>query len=479
MTKIFSLSGFLKILFFFLTLASCNSSEKKTGFEYFTEAKRLVKENQLDEAATNFWGSVISYKPEFPYTVEEAHDYFLSCYAQQNKLALGYAFIAAQMHSLNDGRYREYMKKAYNEDPTDEKILQLLEYMGETETTILSEPKKEKEQSPQPPKIQRSKSPKLPKTSTDHKKEKPHACRSRKACEKYIKKPDLRSLEVGWEDVKERNYVHTKSRLHSTPNRNVTIAPVEKFEVSYDKLWGFFDDGQIGWKPETFKILQKYLTKETIYIDVGAYIGSTIFFASQLAKRSFGLDPDPVSFATIEHNLVFNPGKNIHVHGIAVVAPSDAGYVQFETEKMGDGESMIVPEITGTKKEDFQAAGFTLPFLATLWGVQLKENPVFIRISIEPYECKLIPSFYEWLVDEKIQNLTILVTLNSQIKPCTTTEMEGILKTFQLFHHVSCNDHNKPLPINTETSFTEFEKILETEQCFTKTGENDFLLIGA
>lgn len=442
-------------------MISFTLGEKKTGIEYFEEGRRLVNENRLDEAAMNFWGSIVSHEPGFAYEVEDAFNKFLACYHRQDKLARGYAFIAAQMYQMNDERARVYLKKAYEEDPKDKSVFELLTYMGETETSIMVT--KDVAETSQ---------------GIEERPERPHYCRTKKSCEKHFKKPDLRKLEEGWEDKRERDYVHTKSRLHSTPNMDVTIPPLEKFEVAWDPFWKSVNEDKDDFLAETFKVLHQYLTKESVYVDVGAFYGHTIFFSSQIAKRSFGLEPDPVSFATIEHNLVFNPGKNIHVHGIAIATPDDAGYIQLETEKMGNGNSMIVQELTDGKKDHFEAAGFTLPFLFALWGIDFEVNPVFVKISVESYECKLLPSFYEWLSLENTKNLTILVTFNPHIKRCTKTEMEGMLETCKLFSHVSCNNSEKPLPITAKTTFTEFEDMLESQSCFTKGGKHNILLTG-
>eukprot|EP00547_Thalassionema_nitzschioides_P006638 CAMPEP_0194213938 /NCGR_PEP_ID=MMETSP0156-20130528/14881_1 /TAXON_ID=33649 /ORGANISM="Thalassionema nitzschioides, Strain L26-B" /LENGTH=412 /DNA_ID=CAMNT_0038942087 /DNA_START=191 /DNA_END=1429 /DNA_ORIENTATION=+ len=409
----------------------------------------------------NFWESIVSHKPGFSYEVEDSFQKFLACYHHQDKLATGYAFIAAKMFQMEDEGARLYLKKAYEEDPKDKNVLELLSYMGETETSIMKI--KDDVERPQ---------------GAKDRPERPHHCRTKKSCEKHFERPDYRKLEEGWENERERDYVHTKSRLKSTPNMDITITPLAKFVVAWDKWWKLVNDGEEDFLAESFKILHKYLTTESIYVDVGAFYGPTIFFSSQVAKRSFGLEPDPVSFATIEHNLIFNPGNNIYVHGIAVAAPDDAGYVQFETDKMGNGNSMIVPELTKEKEGHFEAAGFTLPFLFALWGIDFQESPVLIKISVESYECKLLPSFYEWLIHENTKKLTILVTFNPHIKRCTKTEMEGVLDTCKLFSHVLCNDFDKPLPITAKTTFAEFEEILENQSCFTEGGKHHILLTG-
>jgi FkbM family methyltransferase len=439
-------------------------STEKDGNYYYQEGLRLVREQRLDDAAKSFWGSLVGHQPEFPYTPTEALQNFLTCYDHQDKLALGYAHVAAQMHKMGDGRARAYLKQAYELEPSDRDILQLMAHMGETKETIKSNRKYSSQDET---------------TTTDpQQSKKPHACRTRKECQKFIEEPNLSPLEAGWEDKVHRDYVYAQRRLFSTPKWKVTIPPLSEFEVAYDIFWRQFDDGKVGWEPETFKILHKYITKETTMIDIGTFFGPTIFFGAQLAKRCFGVEPDPVSFATVEHNLGQNAHLNetIYVHAVAVVAPEDAGYVQMETTKKGNSESMIVPALTGKKEEHFEAGGFTLPFLTTLWGIDIEKEPVFIKIDIEAYECRLLPSFHEWLKEEDVLNLTIFVSFHPHLKPCTEKQMQGVLETLKLFDSVSCKDHEKPLPIIGATTFEEFEAMLDDADCLTNRENSDFVM---
>jgi hypothetical protein len=119
-----------------------------------------------------------------------------------------------------------------------------------------------------------------------------------------------------------------------------------------------------------------------------------------------------------------------------------------------------------------------LPFLLNLWGITFDKQPVFVKIDIEAYECRLIPSFHEWLVEEQnIDNLTIFVSFHPQLKSCTKTQMMGSLKTFQLFQKVVCNHHT--LPIRQDTTFEQFDAMLDVADCLTNKANSDFILTKA
>jgi FkbM family methyltransferase len=324
---------------------------------------------------------------------------------------------------------------------------------------------------------------------------KAHACRTKADCRSFINEaPNYDTLEPGWEDIVQRDHIHTRSRLINTPPINVTLPPLPQFEVYYDTFWkkhfyGKDDDEKTepSWEPYTFTVLHKYITKDTVMVDLGAWYGPTTLFGAQLAKRVFSLEPDPVAYTTLDMNVKLNQASsvsadatgfpnNIHVHPIAVVAPQDAGYVTLETGKKGNSESMITSSVSGTKEETFEAAGYTLPFLFNLWGIQFEEQPIFIKIDIEAYECSLIPSFYEWLSAESIQPLTMFISFHPQLRPCTMNQMKGVLKTLTLFTTVECNQQTLP-KITANTTFSEFETMLTNAGCLTNKDTADFVLI--
>lgn len=89
-------------------------------------------------------------------------------------------------------------------------------------------------------------------------------------------------------------------------NRSVSIHG-KPFTVAADPqdFWGWIDTGI--WEPGTFAIFDHYLTPETNFIDVGAWIGPTALYASRLARHVWALEPDPVAWEILKSNLALNP----------------------------------------------------------------------------------------------------------------------------------------------------------------------------
>lgn len=72
------------------------------------------------------------------------------------------------------------------------------------------------------------------------------------------------------------------------------------------------------WEPETFSILEKFLTKEMTYLDLGAWMGVTVIPASFSAKTCYAVEPDPTAYEELVGNLSLNGFSNILPFRVAI-----------------------------------------------------------------------------------------------------------------------------------------------------------------
>lgn len=107
---------------------------------------------------------------------------------------------------------------------------------------------------------------------------------------------------------------------------------------------GFFED-QINngkWEEDTFVVLDKFANKNKVYIDVGAWIGPTVLYASPNFSKVLCFEPDPVAINYLEDNLVLNPDMN----NISVVKKglyNDEGEALFGgTWNLGNSEATFL-----------------------------------------------------------------------------------------------------------------------------------------
>lgn len=162
-----------------------------------------------------------------------------------------------------------------------------------------------------------------------------------------------------------------------------------RFQVALSKNNGFWDNFRAGsWEPHTFAVFDRFLNEGSIYLDVGAWIGPTLFYAAQVAKAAFAFEPDPVAFDELAINLRANQGEawasKVSILNKAIASASG----QILLGSRGGG---------GDSESSFLFAGEQ-----TTWQVEsvalrefLREQQiaggVFIKIDIEGGEYDLVP----------------------------------------------------------------------------------------
>ena len=140
----------------------------------------------------------------------------------------------------------------------------------------------------------------------------------------------------------------------------------------------------------------------SIYIDFGAWVGPTVFFASSYARMTYAMEPDPSAYAELYWNVHNNP----HILERTKVSPlcisHFAGHIQM-TGVLGASMSttMRIPdrireEDNQLKYTNFQVECTTLPnFLATE-GIDVHDIAL-IKIDMEGSEFKLLPHLKPWI----------------------------------------------------------------------------------
>ena len=278
-----------------------------------------------------------------------------------------------------------------------------------------------------------------------------------------------RKIESGWDDRGVALYNSTTATLPSLGYRNITFWHFQhrgQFFVSNNEcnnrnFWEVASRG--GWEYDTFAIFEKYVTpNETIVVDFGTWIGPTLLHHGSFSRRSFGIEADPVAFAVGSYNVELNRNKSwgghVTIDSACVSRPEDVGTMEMKAG--GDaGQSMsgigdhVAKERRDAKKWFVNC--YTLPdIFDNYWGIEKPYKDVFIKIDVESYECKLVPSFYDWLKWETYLP-KMFITFHPQIQKCTDEETEGVLRFLRLYDHVKAGDKEEFL-VHNATSVEDF-----------------------
>jgi len=270
-----------------------------------------------------------------------------------------------------------------------------------------------------------------------------------------------RKIDPGWDNTGWKLYQDRVLYLSEAGTTNTSIYPsgptdkdgavlVERVEPFYiskveSNFWSNLQNG--GWERQTFHIFNEFINpNKTIVVDFGTWIGPTLLYHGQFSRRSYGMEADPVAFATVEYNVDLNKklyplwGNKITVNSGCISSEHDVGEMTMRAG-IAPGASVSgignkVYKDRGVKTVTWKVQCHTLyDVFENYWGIHKPYMDVFIKIDIESYECKLVPSFYDWLKDEKYLP-KMFISFHPQIESCTDEDFEGVLKFLKLYDHV-------------------------------------------
>lgn len=151
------------------------------------------------------------------------------------------------------------------------------------------------------------------------------------------------------------------------------------------------------WEPHTLKILSQFLTKDSVFCDIGAWIGPTSIYAAKQCRRVFCFEPDWVAYQYLLWNIRLNELNNVTPFNIAL-ADEDTLRTMSSSCDGPDGDST-----TSLLKKIKQGSGINA--LCMRWETWHKicQPPKInlMKIDIEGGEFALLPTMKEYLVSHK------------------------------------------------------------------------------
>ncbi len=161
---------------------------------------------------------------------------------------------------------------------------------------------------------------------------------------------------------------------------------------NYEKFWKLFSNEK--WEKNTTDIFDKYIDENTIYIDIGAWIGPTLFYAVQIARKSIAIEADPIAFRRLSQNLYLNSKKEWYknVTLINKVVSRTPGQISFGSKSQG-GDSMS-SLLWADQNTSWKVEAITPKEI--LSESNLESNKLFIKIDIEGGEFTMLDELKEF-----------------------------------------------------------------------------------
>lgn len=176
-------------------------------------------------------------------------------------------------------------------------------------------------------------------------------------------------------------------------------------------FWEWVNSGR--WEGYTFKTFKQFLRKDKSYIDVGCWIGPTVFYGCQLARHCYAIEPDPVAFGIFKENLGLNNFSNISAYHVAIADGTGVLNVG-RGPKTGVGESGFGEFGNSCTTWVSAVSAISVPCL-TLEDFFTANNIVdcnFIKIDTEGAEVLILPKARDFLKSFKP---TIQIGFHSQL----------------------------------------------------------------
>jgi len=148
---------------------------------------------------------------------------------------------------------------------------------------------------------------------------------------------------------------------------------------------GFWTNIYAHWEPETFRVMDKFLSKDKVFLDIGGWIGTTCIYGAAKSQRVLVVEADPGSQTDLKLNASVNC-TNVTLVPLAIY--------HLDDEKLHFGKNTFLP---GSKLNDStsqiqeQAAGtvsvttIRVPTLLKRYEVR-NDRLALVKVDVESAE---------------------------------------------------------------------------------------------
>jgi FkbM family methyltransferase len=160
------------------------------------------------------------------------------------------------------------------------------------------------------------------------------------------------------------------------------------------------------WEPCTFAIFERFIDRQHSYIDLGAYVGVTLLYGCQLARRAYGVEADPIAFAELESNVEANRPLTDNVQVWPICIAPRSGTVAFGN--CGEGGDTASSLLFGNRRTHWMVPALSFEDFVRRHGI---DDCNFIKMDIEGGEYALLPTMLSYLRRQR-------PTLHLSLHPC-------------------------------------------------------------
>ncbi len=205
------------------------------------------------------------------------------------------------------------------------------------------------------------------------------------------------------------------------------------FENNNNTLW-FWKTYFKPWEEETFSIFDKFLNKNKIFIDIGAWIGTTCMYGSRISKYVYAVEADIKSYEDLKINCKVNCENNLTLINNAIYNIDNIditfGKNKFSlNSNLNDSSSQIYLNSDKLNSDCYTIKTITINTIIEKYNINLNEVSL-IKVDIEGgeefilkdlydiyniYKVPLLISFhYSWWYDKNLDRFNFLTNLQKE-----------------------------------------------------------------
>ena len=176
-----------------------------------------------------------------------------------------------------------------------------------------------------------------------------------------------------------------------------------RLDPYHSKFWHKVSAG--NWEPATFAVLDKYLSPDRDYLDIGAWIGPTVLYGARRARKVWCFEPDPTAFRHLAWNLDLNDIQNVSAFSVALSDRFGVARMASVRGEPGDSTSSLLHD-----------ADHGNDALTIAWDQFAAVNDLskvsLVKMDIEGAEFFVLPTLLDWLKEHRP---ALLLSLHSPL----------------------------------------------------------------
>lgn len=174
----------------------------------------------------------------------------------------------------------------------------------------------------------------------------------------------------------------------------------------HEAFWSKLEAGL--WEPELYLKMQDLIDSETIFLDIGGWIGPTTLFGAQLAKKTYAFEPNPYVFDELKTNLYLNHSEwtdRVEIINAGIGKADSVAWFGYANHHDDSTGSLLYAQ----RDQSIQVK--LLDIAKFIQSLKPTGNRIFIKMDIEGSEFDLIPYLANYL---KQDNFPICLSLHPQ-----------------------------------------------------------------